>query len=185
MPAPTLLDTFSDAVVLSIRTRKLWSLIPWYLCLTIGVPIFIVWYWNDQATKLLAEPRIVTVLTAVMVVGGLLSSVCVNVMREVFSLVLAEQKFATYLRELGLFDQYIFWPQYTLLIQLVLMMYCVFLIAVFVILPDAQFVPYLVGITFGALLYVATKTYNLVGMVRVLAWHRQQFRESPPEQHVR
>lgn len=176
MAAPTLLDTFSEAVILGIKKRKLRALVPWYLLLTLGAPITVVWYWNEDATRLLSDPKLLAVISGLMVVGGLLSSVCVNVMREVFSLV-SEHKFATYLRELGLFNQYIFWPQFTLLLQLLLMMYCVAVIAAFVVLPTSHLLPYLVATAFGALTYVATKTYNLVGMVRVLVWHRQEFRD--------
>lgn len=180
MAAPTPLESFSEAVVLGIKRRMLWSLVPWYLLVCVSVPNYVVWHWYAEAAPLLRQRETLAVMSGVMVVGGLLSSVCVNLMREVFSLV-SEQSFAKYLRKLGLFNQYIFWPQFTLFMQLFLMIYCVLVIAVFAIVPTAYLLPYLVATSFGGLIYVTTKTYNLVGMVRILVWHRQEYRENQSE----
>ena len=178
--APKLFDTFADTIKLGLESRGVKSLVPWLLLLTFGLSIFVASYWHAEVVALIGRPGLLTILSAMMVIGGLLSTVCINVMRETYAIT-GEKEFAHFLRGLKIFDQYLFWPQYVLLLQLSLVIYCLLTISSIVVLPSHWLVPYLVACNFGFLFYVAVKTYGLVDMVRVLVWHRQRFREQSAE----
>lgn len=174
--APKLSETFTEAIKLGFESKGLWTLVPWLLVPTFAVCILVANIWRCEIFAILARPGFLNVLGAMMVIGGLLSTVCINIMRETYAIT-GEKDFAAFLRKLNLFDQYLFWPQYVLLLQLSLVVYCLVVISAIVVFPTQTFVPYLVSCAFGFLFYVAVKTYGLVDMVRVLVWHRQDFRE--------
>ncbi|MGF1592505.1 MAG: hypothetical protein ACFCUW_04450 [Kiloniellaceae bacterium] len=125
-------------------------------------------------TQLRSQPALTPAFAAILVMSGFLGSVSINVMREVFSLI-SQQEFSDYLKEEGVFDQYLFWPQATLLLQIMLIFSSAVLIFVYSIFGLEVSVVRLIIFVVGLMTYVVIKTWDLADMVRKLAWHRQEF----------
>lgn len=182
MKAPKLSETFVKAIQLAYKRRGLRALLPWWFATCFGVPIFLVWQSAGLIeTELAMNKGIHTVFAAFLVLGGFLGAVSINVMREVYSLV-SEPKFADYLREEGLFDQYIFWPQFVLIVQMSFIVAAVICTTLVVLAPLKGAVLYFLAVTIGLLGYSMSKTLGLIDMVRTLAWHRSDYQKQYDEE---
>lgn len=119
-------------------------------------------------------PNLAPVFAAQLVMAGFLGSVSVNVMSQIFSLV-SEPKFADYLRQEKIFDQYIFWPQFNLIIQITFIFTSVVCVIWYIAFKfDLAAIRIILG-NFGFMVYAVSKTWNIVDMVRVLAWNRRVY----------
>ncbi|MGA7674306.1 MAG: hypothetical protein WCA78_04580 [Rhizomicrobium sp.] len=116
----------------------------------------------------------VATLAAMMVATGFLGAVSVGCMNQIFS-TLTDDQFANYLVEEKAFDQFLAWPQITLLIQMTYLFCCAAAIT-FVCAYDWNLGRIFALCEFSALtLYVTNKTWCLIDLLRILAWHRQDF----------
>ncbi len=79
---------------------------------------------------------------------------------------ISEYPFSSYLRDEKLFDQFLFWPQFTLLLQIFLLLASTSA-AVLTRLMDYDYLnKYFIAVDVGLLTYVCTKTWNLVDLTR-------------------
>ncbi len=109
-----------------------------------------------------------------MVAAGFLGAVSVGCMNQIYS-TLTDELFSDYLKEEHVFDQFLAWPQIILLIQMSYLFLCAAAI-VLVCTTPWNFVRILSLCELSVLtLYITTKTWSLVDLLRVLAWHRQDY----------
>ena len=113
-------------------------------------------------------------MSAIAVVAGFFGSVSIATMGHVQRMA-SEYPFSSYLRAKNTFDLFLFWPQFTLLLQICLILFSTFA-AVFVRLFDFDhFNKYIIAVDFGLLVYVCTKTWNLIELIRNLTWHYEEY----------
>jgi hypothetical protein len=107
-------------------------------------------------------------------VAGFFGSVSVATIGHVQRMV-SEYPFSGYLKEEGLFDLFLFWPQLTLLYQISLLLFSA-TAAVTVRLFDIDYLNrYIMAVDVGILLFVSTKTWGLIDLVRKLTWHYEEY----------
>ena len=113
-------------------------------------------------------------LSAMIVVGGLLIAVSVACMTQIYVTV-SDPLFGDYLKEEDVFDQFLFWPQLTLLIQILYVI--VTSLGIVISLSTSDEFVRLTNITAGIalLIYTTTKTWQLIDTLRLLGWHRQEY----------
>jgi len=117
---------------------------------------------------------IVAALSGMMVVAGFLGAVSIGCMNQIFS-TLSDGLFSDYLKEEGVFDQFLAWPQIILLIQMSYLVLCAAGV-LFVCTTSQNFGRTIVLCELSTLtLYLTTKTWSLLDLLRILAWHRQDY----------
>jgi hypothetical protein len=166
---PNFWEVFSEAQRLSAKRLGVRAYLPWLLTLLIALAST-----SAITVEIFVQPKVTTTdsiaaLSAMIVVGGLLIAVSVACMTQIY-ITVSDGQFGDYLRTEKAFDQFL-----TLLMQIVLVVVSV--AAVFAcLLMDESFVHLLsIAVITGLLVYVTTKTWNLVEALRLLAWHRQEY----------
>ncbi len=171
---PNFWTIFAEALGLSAARRGFFAYIPWWLFLCCAVPISIVFLLQSSLRPQITDSNATTVFSAIAVVAGFFGSVSVATIGQVQRMV-SEYPFSSYLRDEKLFDQFLFWPQFTLLLQIFLLLASTSA-AVLARLMDYDVLnKYFIAVDVGLLLYVCTKTWNLVDLIRQLTWHYEQY----------
>jgi hypothetical protein len=171
---PNFWTVFSEALGLSAARRGVFAYVPWWLALCCGGPVVVVFWLGSSLRPQITDTNATTVFTGIAVVAGFFGSVSVATIGQVQRMI-SEYPFSSYLRDVRAFDQFLFWPQFTLLLQIFLLLASTSA-AVFTRLMDYdQLNKYLIAADVGLLVYVCTKTWNLVDLVRQLTWHYEQY----------
>ncbi|WP_137044245.1 hypothetical protein [Pseudolabrys sp. FHR47] len=171
---PDFWEIFADALRSSARNRSWRAFFPWCLLLSVGVPVAAVVLLKQISSLTIGDDQSVTMLSSVAVVAGFLGSVSVATMTQVQRMV-SEYPFSSYLKDENLFDQFLFWPQATLIFQIGLLLFSVLAAILVRIVPCINLNIYVVAVDVGLLIYVCTKTWNLIDLVRKLTWHYEDY----------
>jgi len=171
---PNFWSVLAEALVLSSDRRGFWAYVPWWLVACCASPLLAVFLMRNSLRPQITDGGIATVLAAIAVVAGFFGSVSVATIGQVQQMV-AEYPFSSYLREHKLFDQFLFWPQFTLLLQIGLLLVSASLAAITRLFEYDNLNRYLIAVDVGLLIYVCTKTWRLVELVRQLTWHYEQY----------
>jgi hypothetical protein len=167
---PNFWTVFAEALGLSAARRGVFAYLPWWLIICCVVPVLTVYLLNTTLRSQIIDSGATTVFSAIAVVAGFFGSVSVATIGQVQRMV-SEYPFSSYLRDEKLFDQFLFWPQFTLLLQIFLLLASASA-AVLTRLLDYDFLnKYFIAVDVGLLIYVCTKTWNLVDLIRQLTWH--------------
>lgn len=171
---PNFWESFAEGLVLSAKRIGVLAYIPWYLALCAGLSVTFAVALQFEFAPSVSATDAIAALSAMVIVGGLLIAVSVACMTQIYTSV-ADPQFGDYLKTEKVLDQFLFWPQLTLLIQIIFVACAV--ASIFVSLTtDSVFIRLVtLSTTTGLLLYVATKTWNLVDTLRLLSWHRQEY----------
>jgi hypothetical protein len=173
MRTPNFWQSFGEALALSAQRRGIRAYIPWFLMLILALGLTLTVAALFLRAKV-SNPDTIAALSAMLVTAGFLGAVSVGCMNQIFS-TLTDQHFSEYLRTISAFDQFIAWPQLTLLIQMSYLFLCAMGIIAICIF-DENIVRAIALCMLGALsIYVTNKTWKLVDLLRILAWHRQDF----------
>ena len=116
----------------------------------------------------------VTILSAIAVVAGFFGSVSIAAIGQVQGMV-CQYPFSGYLKEEGLFDQFLFWPQFALLLQIALLLVSTVFAAFIYVFNLSNWHAYVLAVDIGFLVYVCTKTWDLVDLIRRLTWHYEEY----------
>ncbi|MCA1528535.1 hypothetical protein [Bradyrhizobium yuanmingense] len=171
---PNFWSVFAEALGLSAERRGFLAYVPWWLFICCASPLVAVFLIRDSLRPQITDGGIATVLAAIAVVAGFFGSVSVATIGQVQRMV-AEYPFSSYLRDQKLFDQFLFWPQFTLLLQITLLLTSASLAAITRLFEYDSLNRYLIAADVGLLIYVCTKTWRLVELVRQLTWHYEQY----------
>ncbi|WFU28448.1 hypothetical protein QA649_20165 [Bradyrhizobium sp. CB1717] len=171
---PNFWSVLAEALGLSAERRGFWAYVPWWLTVCCALPLLAVFLMRNSLRPQITDGSIATVLAAIAVVAGFFGSVSVATIGQVQRMV-AEYPFSSYLREERLFDQFLFWPQFTLLLQIALLLISAGLAAVTRLFEADGLNRYLIAVDVGLLVYVCSKTWRLVDLVRQLTWHYEQY----------
>jgi len=130
-----------------------------------------------RAVTLSARKRAMAVLSALAVVGGFLGSASVSISGQMQRMI-SEYPFSDYLRRIDLFDHFLFWPQFTLLIQIVNIALSGMLFICIIILQLDNLAILFIMIAFSFMLYTFSKTWGLIDLVRIVTWHYDDYKYS-------
>jgi small-conductance mechanosensitive channel len=167
-------EVFLSYLILDHQTRGMRAYAPWVLILCIGIPVG---FANFAFQKLHGSPSATAlppVYAALLVVGGFLGAVSINIMGQTVGTV-SEARFARYLKDIKAFDYFLFWPQMTLGIQLGLIATSLLSLISYFLAPSSRVTVYSTAVAFGLLAYSCIKTWSLIELLRQLAWHRQDY----------
>lgn len=171
---PNFWSLFAEALQLSATNRSVWAFVPWWLLVCCGVPCLLIFYFGAFLRSAIPDANAVTIFSAVAVVAGFFGSVSISTITQVQKMA-SEYPFSDYLREEKLFDQFLFWPQFTLLLQISLILLSTLAATLTRLVDYDIFNKYLIAIDVGLLFYVCSKTWNLVDLIRNLTWHYEQY----------
>jgi len=138
-------------------------------------PVLVTWGLSTFIRQQISDSDAITVLSAVAVVAGFLGSVSVSAIGNVQRIV-SEYPFSSYLREEKLFDLFLFWPQFTLLCQVALLLLSVSMAVALRLFDLSLLSKYVIAVDVGLLVYVCTKTWNLIDLMRKLTWHYEEYK---------
>ncbi|SDS01524.1 hypothetical protein [Bradyrhizobium canariense] len=171
---PNFWSVLAEALGLSASRRGFLAYVPWWLFICCALPIGVVFLVRSSLRPQITDGSIATVLSAIAVVAGFFGSVSVATIGQVQRMV-AEYPFSSYLRDEKLFDQFLFWPQFTLLLQIALLLASAGMAALTRLFDCDYLNQYLIVVDVGLLIYVCTKTWKLVDLMRQLTWHYEQY----------
>ncbi len=160
--------------MLSAARRSVRAFIPWWLIVCCLCPPIAVYFLSSFLRTQVSESNAITILSAVAVVGAFFGSVSIATMGQVQRMV-SEYPFSSYLKQEGIFDLFLFWPQFALLMEVSLILFST-CFALFVRLVEYdQANKSIIALDVGMLVYVCTKTWNLIDLVRRLTWHYEHY----------
>ncbi len=171
---PNFWEVLAEALKSSAQKRGFWAYVPWYLALLVGAAAFVDFLLETLQAADIESSNAIAALSAMIVVGGLLSAVSVACMTQIYVTV-GEPKFGDYLRDEKVLDRFLFWPQFTLLIQIVYVLISAMGIISCAAASAASLRMLLLVEDVALLLYTTTKTWQLIDTMRLLAWHRQEY----------
>jgi len=171
---PNFWTLFAEALHLSASRRSILAFVPWHLFLCLLAPLAVVLFSSSLVRQKILDGDAVTVLSAIAVVAGFFGSVSVSTIGNVQRMV-SEYPFSSYLKEEHLFDQFLFWPQFTLLLQIFLLLFSAVAAVVIRMFDISFWSKYVIAVDIGLLFYVCTKTWNLVDLMRRLTWHYEEY----------
>lgn len=178
--APDFWAQFADGLRLSASKRSLRAFVPWWLLLCCFTPTLFVYVSKDYLRFYIAETSAVTLLSAIAVVGGFFGSVSIATMGQVQRMA-SEYPFSKYLRDENLFDHFLFWPQFVLMLQISLILFSTVAATVIRLVDLDIFNRYVIAFDAGLLIYVCTKTWQLIDLVRKLTWHYEEYQRLTEE----
>ena len=108
--------------------------------------------------------------------SGFLGAVTVAALTHIQS-VASKYPFSDYLKEEKLFDQFLFWPQFVLSIQIVHILFSTIsaVSVLFINVPSTVLI--IIAFNIGFTFYVVTKTWQLVELIRQLMWHSADYKK--------
>lgn len=175
MSAPSFSEVFLDALKLGHQVRGRRAYCPWLLVLCLVPSIALAPYALSHVQASSKGAVILPpVYAAFLVVGGFLGALSINIMSQTVS-ILSESKFARYLRDIKVFDFFIFWPQMTLGVQISSIMMSLVALIFYFFDHTSQWAAYSAGAAFGLTVYSCLKAWSLIDLVRQLAWHRLDY----------
>ncbi|UYO52270.1 hypothetical protein [Rhodopseudomonas palustris] len=171
---PNFWSVFAEALQLSAAKRSIMAFVPWSLTICSLSPCLIIYFFADFLRPQITDSNATTMFSAIAVVAGFFGSVSVATIGQVQRMV-AEYPFSSYLREEKLFDLFLFWPQFTLLVQIFLLLVSACAAIVVRLIDVDCVVKYFVAFDLGLLIYACTKTWKLVDLIRQLTWHYEDY----------
>ena len=174
MGAPNFSESFAGAIKKSARQRSWGAFVPWWLMICIFGPILAV-YFLSFSIFIETDKNIVLVLfSSFAVVGGFLGSVSVASMAQIQKIA-SEYPFSDYLHQEKLFDSFIFFPQLILLMQILFIIYSSISMSIILTGVNTNIINYLIFIGLGYMVYITTKTWALLDLIRILTWHYEEY----------
>lgn len=181
---PNFWEVFAQALELSATIRSWRAFFPWFLILCIATPLALVYAGNWLFGIKIADDGAITILSSVAVAAGFFGSVSIATLGQVQRMV-SEYPFSSFLKEEKLFDKFLFWPQYTLLFQIGLLLTSVIAAVSVRVIGDVSWNKYAIAFDVGLLIYVCTKTWHLIDLVRKLTWHYEDYNRQSKEYNDR
>lgn len=167
--APGFWESFANALKLSAVNRRGWSVVPWlFIACIAGVLVAYKFVFEDHIE--LNAGKSTTILSALAGVEGLFGALSIFAMTQIQEMC-SRYPFSDYLRDRGLFDIYIFTPQWILLVQLCALMLNMVGIVLVLSTSAMELRNLIVIINIGLAFYVFFKTWSLVDAIRTLVWH--------------
>ena len=96
----------------------------------------------------------------------------------------SEYPTSSFLKEEKLFDKFLFWPQYTLLFQIGLLLISVIAAVSVRVIGQNSWNKYAIAFDVGLLIYVCTR-WHLIDLIRKLTWHHEDYNRQSKEYNAR
>ena len=181
---PNFWSVFAQALQLSTSSRSVMAFVPWWLILCCVSPLLAAYFGGPFLRGYIPGNSAVTVFSSIAVVGGFFGSVSIATMGQVQRMA-SEYPFSGYLREQKLFDLFLFWPQFTLLVQIALVLLSIVAAATVRLFDIDDLNRYLIALDVGLLIYVCSKTWHLVELIRNLTWHYEEYQRLLAEERAK
>lgn len=165
---------FAEALELSASQRSFRAFIPWWLFITAICPVIAGYMFSWCFRGIITDATAAQILASIAVVAGFLGSVSIATATQVQKMA-SEYPFSSYLRDEKIYDTFFFWPQFTLLLQITLIVLATFSAITIRLINLGQFNNLIVLFNAGLLFYICTKTWKLVELVRTLSWHYEDY----------
>lgn len=172
--APSFWVVLADAIKLSAELRGPLAYLPWWFILTTALPVGLYRVFCDGALAIVDDGNAIGALAAIAVIGAFLGSVSISAMTQIQKMI-CEYPFSDYLKEKKLFDIYLFWPQFTLMFQLSLIIFSGLSSYIFFIGFASSLRDDILLLNATYMIYVVTKTWGLIDMIRTLSWHYENY----------
>lgn len=153
------------------RSDGLLAYFPWVFFLTTLGPTMAVWAIRGLDRNL-SEAAFLAIAAAIMTVCGILAAVSISAMVQIQQIA-STYPFSSYLEEEGLFDSFIFLPQFTFFVQISSAAAAVISIFIYAFSPDLNF-ELTISIS-GLFIYAAMKTFGLIDLIRIITWHHAKY----------
>lgn len=153
------------------RSDGLLAYFPWFFFLTTIGPTMAVWAM-PRLDRNLSEAAFLAIAAAVMTVCGILAAVSVSAMVQIQQIA-GSYPFSDYLEEEGLFESFIFLPQFTFFVQITSAATAVISVIICAFTPDFNFE---LSVTIsGLFMYATAKTFGLIDLIRIITWHHAKY----------
>ena len=170
--APNFWETLSKSLMRSAKIRGIIAFFPWLLVTTTVASAMLAWYFC--LPRYSSGPEALTIISAMLTTTGFFGALTIFSMGHVMSTCL-QYPFSGYLQDEDLLDEFIFFPQFVLFLQIVYISSCTFL--VFFIGHLGRAGDYALFVSGGLFVYITVKTWGLVDLMRKVSWHFADFQK--------
>jgi hypothetical protein len=171
---PRFSHLFAKELMRSASRRGWRAFFPIVLILCVTTPIIISFFGKEYLNKNFAVADAITIISSIAVIGSFLGASSVALTAHLQKII-SEYPFANYLKSEGLFDSYLFWPQFVLLIQIVCTSICVIFNVVIGVFNLAWLSSHLIIFSLFIIMYAFIKTWQLIDLIRHVTWHYEDY----------
>lgn len=169
--APTFLKSFLENLEIAKRSWGNCAYIPFLFLTLCALPSITMAYFEFDFSDEISSEEYVQIFSSLIVFFGILAAFSIAAMTQVQTIA-SKYPFSDYLNELGILNSFIFYPQYTFVLQCLFTIFSMGLIFTkyIVVIPET-YIDNIVAVNFGFAIYVLLKTLGLVNLIRLLTWH--------------
>lgn len=171
---PSFAQLVAREIERSASVRGWRAFIPWWFFVCLISPFIVEKYLGGYISKGISSSDAIAVLAAIAVVSSFMGSTSIALTAHLQKVV-SEYPFCNYLKEENLFDSFLFWPQFVLLIQIISVFISIIGAILVVIFKDIfnfeTIILYSVFIT----IYSFEKTWKLIDLIRKATWYYELY----------
>ena len=173
--APTFFDSFLESLKFEKQSIGWRAYFPLQLLAMCVVPSLVMWCLKLDFSAKISDDEYVSIFSSMIVFFGILAAFSISAMTQVQSIA-SKYPFSDYLDELGILNSFIFFPQFTFVLQCLYTVFSLCLIFVkYLFNLPASSIDNLIVLNIGFSMYVLLKTMGLVNLIRLLTWHYAKY----------
>lgn len=171
---PSFAQLVAREIERSATARGWRAFIPWWLAICAAAPFVFEKFAEPYLNKEVSSSDAIAILAAIAVVSSFMGSTSIALTAHLQKVV-SEYPFCNYLKEENLFDSFLFWPQFVLLIQIT---------SVFISIASAVIVglfkghiefSFLIIMSVSITIYSFEKTWKLIDLIREATWYYELY----------
>jgi len=174
--APTFTKSFFSNLRLEKSSIGMFAYIPYQFIILCVIPVLVIYFCDVRFYDTISDGDFINILSSIIVFIGILAAFSISAMTQIQT-ISSDYPFSDYLVDIKLFDIFIFYPQYTFILQSIYMTVSIFMVFAHLSVPIFEkYLDVMVTFNFGFALYVIYKTLGLVNLIRLLTWHYAKYK---------
>ena len=174
---PSFAQLFAREIERSASRRGWRAFVPWWLITCLASPFIVNSYFGYFFNKTPQSADTVAILAALAVIGSFLGSTSIALTAHLQKII-SEYPFSNYLKQESIFDSFLFWPQFTLLIQIICISVTILLASLIGIFNLVDYSGIFIVFAIFINIYAFEKTWKLVDLIRIATWHYEDYQSA-------
>lgn len=171
---PSFAQLIAREVERSASVRGWRAFVPWWLAVCLAAPFLIEKFAGPYVQKGVSSSDAVAILAAIAVVSSFMGSTSIALTAHLQKVV-SEYPFCNYIKEEDLFDSFLFWPQFVLLIQIFSVFISIMSAVAVGLFKEYVDFSFLIIFSLFFTLYSFEKTWKLIDLIRKATWYYELY----------
>jgi hypothetical protein len=171
---PSFSELLASEILRSTKNRGWRAYFPFLLIVCLFAPGVLLYIYGERMNSKLSISDAVTILSSISVIGSFLGAASVALTAHLQKIV-SEYPFSNYLKSESMFDSFLFWPQFVLLIQIICTSLCIIFNVIIGVIGMPDISHYFIVYALFIMLYAFSKTWKLIDIIRIVTWHYEDY----------